>query len=381
MANKINALFIYNPLDLNAEIKGGVQICSQEFLEIIKHTVDDLYYFEVTYSRSLIFRLFHKFNFDLYQSYSVNKYRKNLLSILLANDITHVFINKAELIKFSLLIKKADLPTIPRVIIMSHGNESGDLLGDLSGKTAKFKGVLKYLGILKLGIVVFLESWYRKRFVDLVCTMSEEESSIEKWLGINATFFIPRLIHQDDMVARKPKINVFGYVGTLSHTPNFIAFNDLCVEIAKSNFSPEIRLVGQPIEIGENFAKKHPFVKYLGPLSDADLLAEVKSWSYFINPIFNYSRGASMKLAKAIEWQIPVITTKAGRRGYLLDSEKLIETENTPKAMANAIRNQLNISNAGYEVLQKNIERIKKDSLTAKDLGSRLKHAVSKLND
>lgn len=379
MNSKIIALLLYNPSDLNSEINGGVQICSQEFLEIIKNTVDELHYFKVDNSRAIMFRLMHKVNFDLYQSYAIKKYKETLISTIVKQKINHVFINKAELIKFSKLIKDANLPEPPKVIIMSHGNESGDLLGDLSGKTTKFNGILKYLGVLKLGIVLYLESWYRKRYVDLVCTMSDEESAIEKWLGMNMTFFIPRLIHQSDNVIRMPKSGVFGYVGTLSHTPNFVALNDLFSEIAKCDTFPEIRIVGQPAEMGENFAKQYAFVKYLGALKDTNLIEEVKNWSFFINPIFNYSRGASMKLAKAIEWQVPVITTIAGRRGYIFNSEKLIETEDNPFAMAKAINKQLNITGADYDVLQKNIEEIKQCSLTAKELGENLRKYLEKL--
>lgn len=379
MNSKIIALLLYNPLDLSSEINGGVQMCSMEFLELIKNTVDELHYFKVDNSSALLFRLMHKANFDLYQSYDIKKYKQTLISTITKQNISHVFINKAELIKFSKLIKDANLPDPPKIIIMSHGNESGDLLGDLSGKITKFSGILKYLGVLKLGIVLYLESWYRKRYVDLVCTISDEESAIEKWLGMNMTFFIPRLIQQSDDVIRTPKSGVFGYVGTLSHTPNFVALNVLFSEIAKGNTFPEVRLVGQPAEIGENFAKQYVFVKYLGALKDTDLVEEVKNWSFFINPIFNYSRGASMKLAKAIEWQVPIITTIAGRRGYLFDSGKLIETEDNPFAMAKAIIKQLNITDADYDVFQKNIEEIKLGSLTAKELGENLRSYLEKL--
>ena len=63
----MKGLFLYNPLDLNAKIAGGVQICSQEFLEIITSAVDELYFFKVEFSRSLSFRIRFKFNLDVYQ--------------------------------------------------------------------------------------------------------------------------------------------------------------------------------------------------------------------------------------------------------------------------------------------------------------------------
>jgi hypothetical protein len=35
-----------------------------------------------------------------------------------------------------------------------------------------------------------------------------------------------------------------------------------------------------------------------------------------LNPVFWLSRGASMKLATALGWGLPVLTTQAGARGY-----------------------------------------------------------------
>ena len=85
---------------------------------------------------------------------------------------------------------------------MSHGNESGDLLAELTNKKPKFKGIYQFFGILKLGGVLFIESWYRKRYIDLVCTMTVEESAIEKWLGMNEPFIINRLIDQKSKIVR-----------------------------------------------------------------------------------------------------------------------------------------------------------------------------------
>ena len=56
----IKGLFLYNPSDLHAKIPGGVQICSQDFLEILTAAVNELYHFKVTYSTSLTFKLLYK---------------------------------------------------------------------------------------------------------------------------------------------------------------------------------------------------------------------------------------------------------------------------------------------------------------------------------
>lgn len=370
----IKGLFLYNPSDLHAKIPGGVQICSQEFLKIIEATVDELHHFEVRYNRSLVFRLLHRLNLDNYISYATKPYHQALIALIKEKQIGHIFINKSELIRFSKLLKK-ELPEV-KIIIMSHGNDSGDFLGDLTGIEPRFKGFKKYAGILKLGLSLYTEAFYRKRYVDLVCTMSEEESAIEKWLGINHPFYIPRLIQKDSLIERHPQRHVFGYVGTLNHTPNIIALTQLFDQLRSEGAHTEIRIVGQPKAIGENLAKQYPFVRYLGPLSDEDLFEEVKNWGFFINPIFNYSRGASMKLAKAIEWEIPILTTIAGRRGYLVNNGSWIETDNTPKAMAAQMHNLLQLSATDYESLALQIKAIKASSIEATELGQLLRNKL-----
>lgn len=376
----MKALFLHNPTDLNSTIAGGVQICSKQFLDIIKEIADELYFFEVNYNKSLVFRILYRLNLDAYQSYSPKKYKVRLVQYLLAKEITHIFINKAELIKFSKIIKEAKLQIVPKIIIMSHGNESGDLLGDLTGLKPQSKNLFRHFGILKLGLTLYLESWYRKRYVDLVCTMSEEENAIEKWLGVNSPLFIPRLINQKKDINRNPILNVFGYVGTLNHTPNIVALNQLCEEIKEAGINPEIRIIGGPDHIGKKLANKYPFIKYLGALNDDQLQEEVRMWAFFLNPIFNYSRGASMKLAKAIEWEIPVITTTAGRRGYLFDDGKLIETDNTSFSMVNEINNLTNIPTNDYETLATDIVKIKHSMPTATDLGYQLNKKLEKIS-
>jgi hypothetical protein len=71
-------------------------------------------------------------------------------------------------------------------------------------------------------------------------------------------------------------------------------------------------------------AKNYPIVQYLGRLEEAELRVEAETWNAFLNPIFCNPRGCSTKLASAIAWCIPVITTPAGHRGYHWREGKLI---------------------------------------------------------
>ena len=69
----------------------------------------------------------------------------------------------------------------------------------------------------------------------------------------------------------------------------------------------------------------------IAPIGDAGLAMEAATWSGFIHPIFCLPRGCSTKLAGALSWAMPIVTTAAGRRGYEWREGGVIEVE-TPRA-------------------------------------------------
>ncbi|RYE51804.1 MAG: glycosyltransferase family 1 protein [Sphingobacteriales bacterium] len=367
----MNALFLYNPKDLHAPINGGVQLCSQEFLEILKHTCSTLHFFEVEFSKSIAFKLLFKLKLDNYLFYDTERYEPELLQYIDRNKITHVYINKSELLRFSKVIKNG-LTNPPKVIIMSHGNESGDLLGDLT--TPDLTGFIRgFLGKIKLGFNLYTESMYRKRYVDMVCVMSEEEASLEKWLGINEVLVIPRIVSQNDVQHSVRDRNIFGFVGTLDHGPNQTALKLLFAQLKKVNFSGKVEIVGGPKEAGARLAYQYDFVTYLGKLDEIALNKAMSTWGFFINPIFFYSRGASMKLAKAIESETPTITTKAGQRGYLwkVDRHLLVTKNNVfdfTEKMCECLQPEFKYEQAISDVIE-----IKTSGLSPQELGEELK--------
>ncbi|MFI5155826.1 MAG: hypothetical protein ACHQEM_06555, partial [Chitinophagales bacterium] len=79
--------------------------------------------------------------------------------------------------------------------------------------------------------------------------------------------------------------------------------------------------------------EKYPFVQYLGELSDQQLENELSSWAFFLNPVWWYSTGSSTKLARAISWGLPIITSLAGMRGYEWNQGELLIVD-SPEEMA-----------------------------------------------
>ena len=331
----MNSLFICNPSDQFAVIPGGVQICTAEFLEVIKSFSNHTHIFHVSITKKWLYRFLRKFKLDSYHLYDFSYYEQELINVIHTNKIDTVFINKAELIKVARLIKTHFKSNI-KIVLMSHGNETGDFLHELTLPGQKINSLNLLLNKFRLGTNLYEESFNRHRFIDMVCAMSYEEVAIEKWLGAKHTFFFPRVI-KPVIINWKPLISRFGFVGTLNHSPNFIAVDQICQELSAQKNTIQLIIVGAGTEQGNMLAQKYIFVKYLGALSDEDLKREVSSWLYFLNPIFWYSRGASMKLGQALGWGLPVISTKAGARGYEFKKEVLALCENNAKSVVEEI--------------------------------------------
>jgi len=318
----MRSLFIFDSLDMNAKILGGVQLCSQEFLKLVEAASDSIDYFEVSVCRQLSWRIRRKFHFGSYLLYNSEESKKELIQKIQQTQPTHVFINKSELIRFTQLIREL-LPNA-QIILMSHGNQSGDDLYELAGEEgARNEKISKLSATWQIGQDLVTESWYRHRYIDCVCVMSDEEAVLERWLGAKKTIVLYRTVSSDELLWQ-PVPDRVGFVGTLNHTPNRVALEKLCEEIANHYpLSIELRVVGQPVDFGQSLASRYSFVSYLGALSEDDLKREVATWNLFLNPIFWLSRGASMKLGKAISWGIPFITTSSGKRGYKLTTNFL----------------------------------------------------------
>lgn len=370
----MRSLFILDPHDLNSNVSGGVQLCSREFLDIVRAASDTVDIFEVSVCRHLLWRLRRRFNLGSYLYYNPAEVKRSLIKKIEKGKTTHVFINRCELLRLTPLLREL-LPDA-QIIIMSHGNQSGDDLYELSGKMGRRNfGLTRSLALWKIGQDLGIESWYRHRYVDVVCVMSKEEESIERWLGAKKTIFLPRTISVDS-VHRSPVGGRVGFVGTLNHTPNRVALEEICKALSTSLSNIELRLVGRPETFGQNLASRYNFVTYLGALDELALRAEVSTWRLFLNPVFWLSRGASMKLGKAISWKIPYLTTRSGARGYELDNAHLLTTSDVPGEFVNRllalIEDEAQMNRAEQIVMQNQV-----DSPTIEILARRLSSALN----
>jgi hypothetical protein len=335
----MNSLFLYYPPDLEAEIPGGVQICSREYLDFVEEASDQSEPFPVPYHPSLKARALFRLLRDSYALFEPGSELESLIRTIEEKKITHLFINKSELAPYARAIKERFGDKV-RTIILSHGNQSGDDLYEFTGEHGRFRrdGVGRLWNAISLGHALIRESVYRRRSIDLVVTLSHEEEVLEQWLGAGKVLYLTRAITFRS-VQRRPVPGRVGFVGTLNHTPNRVALEEIfkCLQ-EKPIDGLDLRLVGRPEAIGVEMAQRLPFVTYLGALSEEKLEEEVATWGLFLNPIFWLSRGASMKLSRAFGWGVPVISTKAGGRGYQLDGCPMVMTENDPDHFCTCLR-------------------------------------------
>jgi glycosyltransferase involved in cell wall biosynthesis len=225
-----------------------------------------------------------------------------------------------------------------KIVLLSHGNHSGDFLHLLSKPLGKKWIFRKWMDRYRLGNLIATESDFRVKWLDAVVALSETEKQIENWYGAKRVSFLPRRLYSD-FLEIQPVSGRIGFVGRLDHPPNLQGLTLLLEEFSRRGIKPEFRLVGAPSKYGAGIQRQFPFVNYLGELSDQDLENELKTWAFFTNPVWWYSTGSSTKLARAISWGLPIITSSAGMRGYEWKTGSLLVTD-SPASMAEELINQ-----------------------------------------
>ena len=335
MSNK-KVIFLTHKKLLRSEITGGVQLCSQEFLQVVTNCRNfSVSEFHVGFTRRLTDRIRIKLGWENYSMYDVDKEKDDLLELIRKDGVEVVFINMSSAMRYAKPVKE-EFGKKVKVILLSHGNHSGDFLHLIGRPVDKTGDLKKWIKKFRLGMLISTESDFRIHYLDGVVAISETERQIENWLNAKQTLFFPRLLKQS-FLDHQPQLSRIGFVGRLDHPPNLQGIALLCDAFKNTQMADlRIRLVGAPVEYGKQLAAQYPFIDYLGEYSDDALEQEAATWSFFLNPVWWYSTGASTKLGKGISWGIPIVSTTAGMRGYQWSSGKLLVAD-TPSAMCAAI--------------------------------------------
>ena len=328
-------LFISDKRYINYSIAGGVQRCTSEFIEYFYQAGYQLEYFTIDSTKSITKRIKIKLGIDVYDKYDFHKYTEAIINVVNKHNIKLIALNQLNLSPLILKIRPY-LPANVKFIGLSHGNESGDYIHDITKQRRP-----SIRETWKLGKQIVMENFFFSNFFNGVIVISEHEKPINEWLGSKNVFFLPRLL-KSEFIQWIPKEKRIGFAGTLDHLPNSLGLKYLATALQTYNFDGELRIVGSPNSYGNTLQKNYKFIKYLGQLSNQELEREVTTWQLFLNPVFWYSRGSSTKLAQAINWGIPVVSTPAGKRGYILEDETIVTKDHLPDTFARFILKGIN---------------------------------------
>lgn len=373
MGKRLKGLFLTHDIYLNAPIPGGVQICSQEFFDLVAECGIDLKIYSVGFTRGLVERARIRMGLDCYNMFNVKHERVRLIQYIRSNAIDIVFLNMAGMLRFAKMIKES-FAGGPQVILFSHGNNSVDLLHRTTKPLERYAFFKRIRDMVRLGVLIHFESRCRMKYLDGVITVSETEEQIEKWLGAQKVIFLPRVL-KSDFVEHEPDLNRIGFVGRLDHPPNYQGLVLFLEELKTlERGALKVRLVGAPAKWGRNVQRNYSFVEYLGELSDSDLRREVQTWSFFLNPIFWYSAGCSFKLGKAIGWGLPVVTTLPGLRGYQWNEGSLLVADDPRDMALKVLREVKSLENVHFWASQ--TKRIAQSGISKQELAKRIRMMI-----
>jgi hypothetical protein len=311
---------------------GGLQLCTREYLLTLRTAGFALTTVAVEHDRRLLPRLGRR----LWPRPYPPEWRPGLLEEVVASAreirARFIFLNLVNLAPFAALLRPRVGPRC-KIVLLSHGLESVDSLHAIRARFGSEKSAGPARMERMLGRQLVEES-VQRRYIDHVICLNPIEAEIERWLGTRSVSWLPRTIPDRVPLNWSPVLGRLGFVGTLDHPPNrdgLIQFLEVLETLAPPEI--EVRVVGGPSAAGAELAKRFRLVRYLGALSDEELDQEASTWTCLVHPLFCYARGCSTKLAVALSWQIPVLTTPQGCRGYTW-REGSLPSADTPEAFA-----------------------------------------------
>lgn len=313
MTSQIPALFVVRDGDLFAG-GGGIPVSVNQYYYLLRAAGFGLNVVNLPYDK----KPNHDFRKRLFASPYHNHFPSSVISANLepfrAQKPRYIFLNTSWL-RAAARDVRALFPAPCRIVFLSSAVESLDYLHYVRSHGAGSPPWIFALRQFRLGQRLLDESRFNPYFDHVFC-WSPLDREVEQWLGAaNVTNLQPRV--NSAPVNWQPLYGRFGYVGTFNHPPNkegLDLFLPIFEQIAPDN--ARVRLIGSPSELGLEYAKRFRHVEYLGKLTDEDLRTEAQNWNAFIQPLFAYSSGASFKLATVLSWEIPVVTTTSGCRGY-----------------------------------------------------------------
>jgi hypothetical protein len=352
---------------------GGAQVCTHEYLRTLRAAGLTLSIKIAEHDRRVLTRIRHRLRPWPYSAQWHAGLVEEVIATAHAAHARFIFLNFVNLAPLAALLRPR-VETKCKIVLLSHGLESVDCLHALRARARSKPQTRSARMERRVGQQLFEESVQRLH-IDHVFCLTPVETEIERWLGAKSVSWLPRTIPDRAPLEWAPMSHRLGFVGTLDHRPNrdgLVQFLEALELIAPADF--EVRVVGGPPSAGSRLAGRFRLLKYLGPLSDDELEKEASTWTCFVNPLFCYARGCSTKLAVALSWQIPVLTTPAGCRGYTWREGRL-PLADTPESLAKLA---LRLADpAAAAPVQKQVEAIVRTAPTLDEVAALVRDSLS----
>jgi glycosyltransferase involved in cell wall biosynthesis len=304
----MTAIFVTHATAMNAR-PGGLQVCTREYLETLRAAGLDVAVHIIEHDARLKTRALRRLLPMPYPDQWRPSAVDEIVGAVERARAQFVCLNLVNLAPLAAALGPR-LRRGTQVVLLSHGLESVDFLHTIPAASQSRR--------LQRALGRRLIAERRQRLtIDHVFCLAPFEADIERWLGARAVTALPRTIPAREPLAWTPDPTRLGFVGTLDHPPTADGLEQFLTAFELlAPASLRVRIVGGPEPAGRDLAARFRAAEYLGPLTDADLEREAGTWSTFVHPLFCWARGCSTKLAVALAWQLPIVTTAAGARGY-----------------------------------------------------------------
>lgn len=372
-SEKIPSLFV-TPRAALAVGGGGVQICTREYITTLKAGGFDLETIPFDLDSRFRTRILNKLFPGYYPRQLPPDLRDQLLSRSVQRSIHYVFFNFSVYPSLTRWLR-ARFGTNVKMVLLSHGLESTDYCVAQQFQNGYSTMRIPSGKARQLGGKILHESKGRQGLDGVLC-LSSFDADLERWLGTRHAMWVPRVILEQPLIP-EPVDRRVGCVGTLDHPPNrhglLQLFNELArLEVQNLHFC----IVGGPEKEGRVMAAQFKFVDYLGPLDDAKLRTEARTWCCFVHPLFVSAKGCSTKLAVALGWGLPIATTVAGVRGYCWE-ESVLPPANSPHQLAQFVRIRSDITS--FERLRSETLKIAQQTPSVNTVAQRIRQFVDNL--
>ena len=293
-----------------ASARGGVQIFTREQMAVLRASRFALTVIPYDVDRRLTTRLRRRLRPRPYANLLPPGLADEVAAARLETGSRFVFLNSTDLTPLAVPLRDRMGKNEAPIVLLSVGLDSVDYL-----HAVRARGNVSTADALTLGRQLFAEVGQR-RAIDHVICLAPFEVEIERWLGARRVDWLQRTV-PDQTLDWRPDPSRLGCVSTVNHPPNVEGLTLFLQEFERlAPADVRFRLVGGPAPEGRALAARFRHLDYLGPLDETTLAAEAATWSCFVHPLFCYARGCSTKLAMALGWRLPIVTTPAGMRGY-----------------------------------------------------------------